>query len=59
MRQEETGLIAADDPDAIAAALDRVASNETLARDMGERAKESVRGIRWDPVIDALTETLR
>jgi glycosyltransferase involved in cell wall biosynthesis len=59
VRPEETGLVAADDAGAIAAALDRLVTHETLARDIGERARESIRGIRWDPVIDALTETLR
>jgi glycosyltransferase involved in cell wall biosynthesis len=58
VRHEETGLIAADDEAAIAIALDRLAADATLARDLGARARESVRAIRWEPVLDALTETL-
>jgi glycosyltransferase involved in cell wall biosynthesis len=54
----ETGLIAEDDPEAIAEALERVVTDVPAAREMGRRARESVRDLRWDPVVDALTATL-
>jgi glycosyltransferase involved in cell wall biosynthesis len=59
VRSGETGLVAEDDAGAIAAALDRFMTEPALTRDCGARARESVAGIRWDPVIDALTETIR
>jgi glycosyltransferase involved in cell wall biosynthesis len=58
VRDGETGVVAADDPTAIGAALDRVSLDAERMRDMGQRARESVQAIRWDPVLDALTATL-
>ena len=59
VRDGETGVVAQDDAASIGAALDRLVSAAPAAREMGERARESVRGIRWDPVLDALTESIR
>jgi glycosyltransferase involved in cell wall biosynthesis len=59
VRDGETGFVAADDAPTIAAALDRVTGDEALARELGAAARESVQGIRWEPVVDALTATLR
>jgi glycosyltransferase involved in cell wall biosynthesis len=55
----ETGLVAENDPTSIAAALDRLVENENEARLLGQAAYESIRDIRWEPVVDALTATLR
>lgn len=55
----ETGEVAAPDPDAIAAAIDRLwRQPESRLREMGEAGFERVRDITWDHVIDRLTETL-
>jgi glycosyltransferase involved in cell wall biosynthesis len=55
----ETGVVAAPDPDAIAAAIDRLwRQPESRLREMGEAGFERVRDITWDHVIDRLTETL-
>jgi glycosyltransferase involved in cell wall biosynthesis len=59
VRDGETGFVAEDDASAIAAALDRLVAHPDDARRLGTAAAASVRDIRWEPVIDALTETLR
>ena len=52
----ETGLIAAPEADALAAAADRLFSDAALARRLGEAGRERVRPIAWGPVLDALLE---
>jgi glycosyltransferase involved in cell wall biosynthesis len=47
-----------DDPQALAAAFDRLAASEELARTLGERGRRTVAGIGWDAVVEALTATL-
>jgi len=55
----ETGVVAAPDPDAIAAGIDRLwREPERRLREMGEAGFERVRDITWDHVIDRLTEML-
>lgn len=52
----ETGLIARPEPDDVAAAIDRLASNPARARSMGEagRARYHEMGISWQAVVDTL-----
>jgi glycosyltransferase involved in cell wall biosynthesis len=55
----ETGVVAAPDPEAIAAAIDRLwALPEARLREMGEAGHARVKDISWDHVIDRLTEGL-
>jgi glycosyltransferase involved in cell wall biosynthesis len=55
----ETGLVAAPEPDAVAAAIDRLWQlPEARLREMGEAGRSRVIGISWDQVIDRLTEGL-
>ena len=56
----ETGLVAEPEPEALAAAMDRLwGLSEARLREMGEAAQARVAGISWDHVIDRLTESLR
>jgi glycosyltransferase involved in cell wall biosynthesis len=58
--QGETGLVAAPEPDALAAGIDRLWDlPEARLRDMGAAGRARVAGITWDGVIDRLTESLR
>lgn len=52
----ETGLIAAPEAEALAAAAGRLLGDAALARRLGEAGRERVRPIAWDPVLDALLE---
>jgi glycosyltransferase involved in cell wall biosynthesis len=53
----ESGLVAAPDPDSVAAAVDRLfAWPDTRLRELGEEGHRRVRDITWDQVIDRLTE---
>ncbi|HEX6737255.1 MAG TPA: glycosyltransferase family 4 protein [Vicinamibacteria bacterium] len=55
----ETGVIAAPEPEAIAAAIDRLwALPPARLREMGEAGHARVKDISWDHVIDRLTEGL-
>jgi len=55
----ETGLVAAPEPAAIAAEIDRLwEMPEARLGDMGEAGRARVAGITWDNVIDRLTERL-
>jgi len=54
---EENGLVVAPEPDAVAAAIDRLfAWPESRLRALGEEGHRRVRDITWDHVIDRLTE---
>ncbi|MFI5183047.1 MAG: glycosyltransferase family 4 protein [Vicinamibacteria bacterium] len=55
----ETGLVTPPDPEAIGAGLSRLLASRDEARRLGESGFEAVRHIGWEPVVDALTETLR
>jgi glycosyltransferase involved in cell wall biosynthesis len=55
----ETGLVAAPEPEAVAAAIDELwALPERRLRELGEAGAQRVAGIGWDRVIDRLTESL-
>jgi len=49
-----TGLVAAPDPEAIGAAVSRLAGDRQLAAYLGRAGYERVRSISWDDVIDRL-----
>jgi glycosyltransferase involved in cell wall biosynthesis len=55
----ETGFVTEPDPPAIGAGLARLLASPADARRLGENGFEAVRHIDWDPVVEALTETLR
>jgi glycosyltransferase involved in cell wall biosynthesis len=55
VRDGETGLVAAPEPEAVAAALGRLLARPAEAREMGAAGRASVQGICWDTVIAALT----
>lgn len=52
----ETGLVAAPEPEAVAAAFDRLHADRALARRLGANAAERVSelGIDWDTVVEKL-----
>ncbi|MCC0035272.1 MAG: glycosyltransferase family 4 protein [Hoeflea sp.] len=54
----ETGFVTAPEPDAIAQALERLAGNAGLARDMGRNglARYKAMNISWDVVVETLLE---
>jgi len=53
----DSGLVAAPDPDSVAAAVDRLfAWPDARLRELGEEGHRRVRDITWDQVIDRLTE---
>jgi glycosyltransferase involved in cell wall biosynthesis len=55
----ETGVVAAPDPDALAAAIDELWQwPEARLRALGEAGRARVSGITWDGVIDRLTATI-
>jgi len=57
---EQSGLVSRPDPEAVAEAIDRMASlPEARLREMGEEGRRRVAGITWDHVVDRLTESLR
>ena len=49
-----TGLVTEPQPEALAAALRRLLENPALARRLGAAARESIAGLSWDAVIEAL-----
>jgi glycosyltransferase involved in cell wall biosynthesis len=54
------GIVAAPDPEAVAAGIDRVfALPQTQLREGGEEGRGRVSGITWDHVIDTLTKRLQ
>ncbi|HVR71453.1 MAG TPA: glycosyltransferase family 4 protein [Vicinamibacteria bacterium] len=55
VRDGETGLVAAPEPEAVASALARLLARPAEARAMGAAGRASVQGISWDAVIAALT----
>jgi glycosyltransferase involved in cell wall biosynthesis len=50
-----TGLVAAPEPRAIAAALDRLVDDPALAARLGAAARARVADLSWTPVVEALT----
>jgi glycosyltransferase involved in cell wall biosynthesis len=59
VRDGETGLVAAPEPEAVATALRRLLSDAKGAQAMGERGYQEVREFRWDDVISTLTEAAK
>ena len=57
VRDGETGLVAAPEPPAIAAALGRLLQDPARARALGAAGRASIHGITWDAAIAALTAT--
>jgi glycosyltransferase involved in cell wall biosynthesis len=55
VRDGETGLVAAPEPGALAAALARLFERPAATREMGAAGRASIAGISWDAVIAALT----
>lgn len=54
VRDGETGIVTDGSPEQLGAAMARLAADRNLAREMGERGRESVAGLSWGPVIDRL-----
>ena len=60
VQDDTNGLVAPPEPEALAAAIDRLWERpESRLREMGEDGLGRVRHISWDRVIDHLTEVLR
>lgn len=57
IRHGETGLVAAPRPEAVAAALDRLAQDPQGGARMGERGRNEVADISWDRVLEGLLAT--
>jgi glycosyltransferase involved in cell wall biosynthesis len=53
-----TGFVVEPEPQAVAAAVNRLFADKRRAREMGAAGRPRVLGIGWDHVIDALTEPL-
>jgi glycosyltransferase involved in cell wall biosynthesis len=56
VRHGETGLVTAPDPDAIAARLDELAADRTLAERLGQAALAASRPHTWERAVDQLTQ---
>lgn len=54
-----SGYVVEPNAEALGAAINRLFSDRSKARDMGAAGRPKVEGIGWDHVIDALTEPLR
>lgn len=52
---EQTGLVAAPEPEAVGAALARLLGDPDLARELGRAGRERVAGHSWDQVVAELT----
>ncbi|MCC7416503.1 MAG: glycosyltransferase family 4 protein [Acidobacteria bacterium] len=59
VEHEATGLVAAPDPESIAAAIERLASDRACAARLGDAGFERARAITWDAVIDRLVGDAR
>ena len=56
VRDGETGFVTAPDPDALAARLDQLATDRTLAESLGRSALEASRQHTWDRAVEHLTQ---
>jgi glycosyltransferase involved in cell wall biosynthesis len=54
VRDGETGIVTDGSPEALGAAMTRLAEDPELARAMGERGRELVAELDWSPALDAL-----
>ena len=52
------GFVCAPEPDAIAAAINRLAADRQRARSLGDAGYDRARTITWDGVIEKLTGTI-
>jgi glycosyltransferase involved in cell wall biosynthesis len=52
------GIVAAPSADAIAAAINRLASDVRLAARLGDNGHERARGITWDGVVERLVSAV-
>jgi len=60
VEDQASGLVAAPEPEALAAAIDRLwGLGEPRLREMGAEAQRRVAAINWDTVVDRLTELVR
>ena len=50
-----TGIVTEPDPEAIGAAISRLAADPAAAEKMGAAGRERVAGLSWGPVVDRLT----
>ena len=50
-----TGIVTEPDPEAIGAAMSRLAADPAAAEKMGAAGRERVAGLSWGPVVDRLT----
>jgi glycosyltransferase involved in cell wall biosynthesis len=48
------GLVADPTPKSLAAAIDRIATDDVLTQRLGKAARERVSGLSWEPVVDTL-----
>ena len=56
MSDEQTGLVAETDPEAIAQRIDRLTASREFARLLGESGYDRVKNIRWENAIPRLIE---
>jgi glycosyltransferase involved in cell wall biosynthesis len=52
------GLVTAPDPEALGAAIDRLAAHRREARRMGGEGQRRARSITWQAVVDAMLDGL-
>lgn len=55
VRDGVTGLVTDGSPEALGAAIDRLATDDQLARRLGEAGRQAVADLRWDRVVERLT----
>jgi glycosyltransferase involved in cell wall biosynthesis len=48
------GLVADPTPKSLAAAIDRIATDDVLTQRLGKAARERVASLSWEPVVEAL-----
>lgn len=58
VRHGDSGLVCESTPEALAAAIDRLCADHSLAAALGRRGREDARRITWDPVVDRLASVL-
>lgn len=59
VENEKNGIICNVDPEEIGQAFEKIYCNKPLAKEWGIEGYEKVKDIKWDNVIDALTQTIR
>lgn len=56
---QQNAFVCQVDPEEIGKSFDKLYLNKTLAREFGQAGYEKVKDIKWDYVIDNLTQTIR